>query len=294
MKKAPLTLTLLVIGTLAAIYAGLFHANNRQSAWPDPARIGASFAAGVGWLNAHREEILAQGNPALWWMVQQSAERTQDPTLLALFADYRNRYLERGRNIWLPLFYPGRWVPISTEDTTSLPDYNLHFLYAISCDPELGQQPLVQAQLSADYCDRHPWRPACITHQMMGFRFMQRGNCGDQQAIDAAASQLQTRIVRQLTWDPRVVDVYLQRILMLVESGAKQRVKPVWLNRALAAQHADGGWSGIDPLISVPGSISLGFDARGITLKQPRSDFHATAQGVLLMSLLNAPSTSSP
>lgn len=294
MKKALLTLTLITFGALAAIYAGLFYVNNRASAWPDQVRISASFAEGVDWLGTHREEILGQNNPALWQMVQQSAELTQDPSLLALFADYRSRYLERGRNIWLPLFYPGRWVSIRTEDTANMPDYNLHFVYAISCDPELAQQPLVQAQLSADYCDRRPWSPACATHQLMGFRFMQRGNCGDPQATEAAVSQLQTRITQLLTWDPRVVDVYLQRVLMLVESGAKQQVKPVWLDRVLDAQLADGGWSGTDPLISLPGSISLGFDARGLTLENPRSGFHATAQGVLLMSLLTESSAPSP
>lgn len=294
MKKALLTLTLSAIGLLVAIYAGLFHANNRDMAWPDPARIESSFAAGAGWLNAHRERILEHGNPALWWMVQQAAEHSQDPALLALFADYHHRYLERGRNIWQPLFYPGRWAPIATEDIANLPDYNLHFLYGISCDPELARHPQVQAQLNADYCDSYPWRPACVTHQMMGFRFMQRADCGDAQATAAAVNQLHTRIVRQLTWDPRVVDVYLQRVLMLVESGAQQQVRPVWVHRVLDAQQADGGWAAIDPLISLPGNASVGFGARGLTFKHPVSNFHATAQGVLLMGLLRHADATDP
>lgn len=286
MKKALVTLTLITLGSLTAGYAGLFYMNNRDSAWPEQARIQASFTAGVGWLNAHKDDILEQGNPALWWMVQQSAERTQDPTLLTLFADYNDRYLERGRNIWLPLFHPGRWVPITHEETQNLADYQQHFIYAISCDPELGQSPLVQAQLDTGYCDQYPWRPACVTHQMMGFRFMQRNGCGDTEGAEAAVTRLQARVVRQLTWDPRVVDVYLQRVLMLVESGAKAHVRPVWLNRVLAAQLSDGGWAGIDPLLTLPGGYSLGFGPRGFTFEPVRADFHATAQGVMLMSLL--------
>lgn len=294
MKKALPRLILLAFGLLAVLYAGLFYSNNRDLAWPEPARIETSFTAGVGWLVAHREKILEHSNPALWWMVQQAAEQSQDPALLALFADYHSRYLERGRNIWRPLFYPGRWVPIAPAELMDLPDYNLHFLYAISCDPELAQQPRIQAQLNADYCDRYPWRPACVTHQMIGFRLMQRAECGDAQATAAAVSQLHARIIRQLTWDPRVVDVYLQRVLMLVESGVQQRVKPVWLHRILDAQLADGGWSAIDPLISLPGKVGIGFDARGLTFKQPVSDFHATAQGVMLTSLLRHTAATAP
>lgn len=286
MKKALLTLTLIALGSLSASYAGLFYANNRDSAWPEQTRIQAAFAAGVGWLQAHREEILRQNNSALWWMVQQSAEHTRDPALLELFSDYRSRHLERGRNVWLPLFYPGRWVPLTPGDTAKFDDYQEHFLYAISCDPDLGQSPLIQAQLDTGYCDQYPLRPACVTHQMMGFRMMQRSGCGDAQATAAAVERLQARIVHQLTWDPRVVDVYLQRVLMLVESGAKQQVHATWLNRVLAAQQPDGGWSNTESLLSLPGDRTLGFDARGLTLKPARSTFHTTAQGVLLVGLL--------
>jgi hypothetical protein len=100
---------------------------------------------------------------------------------------------------------------------------------------------------------------------------------------------LQSRIVGQLTWDPRVVDVYVQRVLMLVESGAVERVKPVWLQRVLAAQQPDGGWAGVDPLLELGSEFSLGLGPRGFTLSPPRSDFHASAQGLLLLSLLVHP-----
>lgn len=286
MKKTLLILIVIISGSLAAGYAALFHANNRDSAWPEPARLQAAFTAGFGWLGAHQDSILEQGNPALWRMVQQSAERTREPTLLALFAEYHRRYLEHGRNIWQPLFFPGRWVPLARDDTAGLDDYQQHFIYAISCDAELGQSPLVQAQLDPGYCNRYPWRPACVTHQMMGLRLMQRSDCGDAEATAAAIGSLQTRIERQLTWDPRVVDVYLQRVLMLVDSGAKEHLCPTWVNRVLAAQQPDGGWAGVDPLFTLPGGRSLGFGPRGFSFKPVRSDFHATAQGVMLMALL--------
>ena len=289
MKKLLWGTALSIIGTLIAVYAGLLYINNADMAPPDQARIEKSFAAGVDWLEANRRNILSSPNHALWWMVQQSAERTGNPILTSLFEDYRARHLEHGRTIWKPLFYPGRWVPVGVEDLAGLKDYQMHFVYAINCDPVLATQPLIQAQLDANYCDQYPLRPACVTHQMVGFRLMQRAKCGDAEATDAAVRQLQARLVRQLTWDPRVVDVYLQRVLMLVESGARESVKPVWLHRVVEAQLSDGGWGPIDAPIDVgDGAVSLGFDARGITLERPFSSFHATTQGVFLMGLLLA------
>lgn len=138
------------------------------------------------------------------------------------------------------------------------------------------------------YCDSHFFCPACTTHQLIGFRMMQQSGCGDPLATQQAVAALQQRIHRQLTWDPRVVDVYIQRVLTLVESGAVSSVKPVWLQRILAAQHPDGGWGGIDPLLALPTGKGIGFDARGFTFAAAKSNFHATAQGIWLMSLLLA------
>lgn len=289
MKKilVKLFLAVTILGIAAA--TALLFANNRPAEQPTPAELQASLEAAIGWVEANREAILKQSNPVLWWMVQRSAEHTGDPRLQALFADYHARYLDNPRNLWVPLFHPGRWVPFRIEDIEHYPDYNLHFIYGIGCDAELAEHPVVVPQLRADFCDRHPLRPACVTHQLMGFRFMQRSGCGDPAATSAAVAELQTRIVRQLTWDPRVVDVYLQRVLMLVESGAAERVKPIWLRRVLAAQRTDGGWAGIDPLLELGAAASVSLGPRGLSFAAPRSDFHATAQGVLLMSLLAHP-----
>lgn len=286
MKKLFGTLSILVLLAVVGSYAILAYLNNRSVPKPDHARIQDSFNAAVTWLARNETKILEQGNPALWWMVQRSAALTGDATLQAAFERYRERHLQGGRNIWEPLFFTGRWIPFKNEDIAHFDDYQQHFIYAISCDSELGATPLIQAQLSPDYCDRYPWRPACVTHQLIGFRLMQISHCGDADAVQLAIGELQKRIVRQLTWDPRVVDVYMQRVLMLTDSGASGAIKPIWLLNILEAQRVDGGWAGIDPLIPLPGNHSLGFGPRGFTLKEPQSDFHVTAQGILLMSLL--------
>lgn len=288
MRKAKLILMVGLV-LIGSAYTTLVARHNRGAAPADTARLQQAFQASVDWLQAREEAILQNDNPALWWMIQQSAELTRHPTLAALFASYEQRYLAGRRGLWRPLFYPGRWSPFRSEDLHGFPDYNLHFIYAISCDAELGESPTVRAQLDPGYCAVRPWRPACATHQLMGFRFMQRSRCGDAQATRAAVDSLQRRIERQATWDPRIVDVYMQRVLMLVESGARDAVKPVWVQHILDAQRPDGGWAGVEPLLALPGGKALGFGPRGLSLSAARSDFHVTAQGVFLLSLLLYP-----
>ena len=74
---------------------------------------------------------------------------------------------------------------------------------------------------------------------------------------------------------------------MLVESGASELVKPVWIQNLIDAQQADGGWSVFEPLVPLFGGQYFGYGPRSFSVKQPRSGFHMTIQGVLLFSLLS-------
>ncbi len=156
----------------------------------------------------------------------------------------------------------------------------------MTCDKDLERHPDISAQNKADFCNHHLLRPACVTHQLMGIRILQRRKCGDPATLANSVSILQKKITSQLFYDPRVVDVYLQRVLMLIESGARDKVKPVWLRRVLLAQSKAGGWGAFEPLIALPGGQDFGFSRHGISMKKPYDSFHATIQGVMIMSLL--------
>lgn len=67
----------------------------------------------------------------------------------------------------------------------------------------------------------------------MGLRFMQRYQCGYDEKINETIVELQKIVVLELTWDFRVGDAYIQRVLMLVDSGAYDQVKPIWISRVL-------------------------------------------------------------
>jgi hypothetical protein len=272
----------LFFGTGAAVWW-----NNRAVPAPDQEALVDSLERGIAWLDTAADEILRDPNPMLWWMVRETARRTGDQRLDRLFARYAARHLGAG-NVWTHLFDEGSAEPIRYVDVARLPYYNQHFLYALTCDRLLGAEPLIQRQNQPDFCDhgRYRFMPACVTHQLMGLRFLQRRQCGDQRAVRAAIASLQEKIERQLNWDVRVVDVYIQRVQMLGDSGAAPRIKPIWRQRVLEAQLSDGGWSGTRPIVRLGLSASLCFTQSGIAFRVPRSTFHATAQGVLLTSLL--------
>lgn len=262
--------------------------NNKDVEYPDKARIKESLNLGISWLEGHREELLAERNPMLWWMVQKSAEVGSNPVLTKLFWEYKARYLDQNpMSVWSHLFFLNASVSLDEAKLQEFPDYNMFFLYGLSCSSELAQSDIIKRQLVADFCyTHHTFSPACATHQLMGVRFMQQRHCGEVTQTSELVRALQNRIVTQLIWDVRVVDVYLQRVLMLVESGAENRVKPIWISRVLKAQGKDGGWSDFQSLIPVGPELMVGFSSAVIGLGNGHSNFHATAQGVLLMSLL--------
>lgn len=262
--------------------------NNRSLSQPDLDTLAATLERGIVWLDSHDEEILGEANPMLWWMVREAAGLSGDRRLAELFARYDRRYLHRRGNMWVYLFDEDSREPLRYMEVEQLPYYNQHFLYTLTCDRLLGAEESIRRQNEPDFCDHYPYsiKPACVTHQLMGLRFLQRRQCGDQGKVAGAIARLQDRLVGQLTWDVRVVDVYLQRVLMLVDSGARARVKPVWLQRVVDAQLPDGGWGGLDPILALGLGRPLCFTAQGLAFRRPRGNFHATAQGVWLMSLL--------
>jgi hypothetical protein len=220
----------------------------------------------------------------------RSAELTGDPRLESLFAEYKQRQVDSNRTgIWGHWFSRYNLTPVVFTEIAHFPDYNLFFIYAAACDAELANLDIIKRQQEARFCsDVHPISPACVTHQLMGVRMMLERGCGEPEAVRTLMSELQDKVVRQLTWDPRVVDVYLQRVLMLADTNAIARIKPIWIRRVLDAQHSDGGWGQMQMLIPLPSNRAIGFNARGLGVDAVASDFHATAQGVLLLSLLQS------
>ena len=226
--------------------------NNRAAAIPAQTEIQSAYDAGIEWLLENREAVLSDTNSILWSMLQKASLITDDKQLITLVEAYLKRHEARLRNsYWKQLFHENIWVPVTFEKIKHLPEYNQYFVYGLTCDEDLAKQPAIMEQNRADFCNSQRLRPACVTHQMMGMLMLENKQCKTSFDIPTVKEQLQQRIYQQLRWDPRgVVDVTIQRVLMLMESGSGNSVKPVWVKKILLAQRSDGGWSGSQPLYS--------------------------------------------
>lgn len=292
-----LLLTTLAVLALSATAIGSifvtmgYRANNSAASMPPDSTLAESRDRAIAWIRHHEAEVIATENPVLWWMVKESAARSGDAYLADLYGRYYDRYLAHNRgNVWHHLFDADAQVQIHLEALAAWPDYNLLFLYGLSCRSELRHEPRVVALLDANACGgfgtpAYFRDPTCLTHQLMGVRFMQEHRCQSDEKTKQLTGTLVEQVVDSTRLDFRVVDFYIQRLLMLAESGAASRIEPRWLIRVLDAQRPDGGWDDFDRLIGL-GERSLGWSGRSLRLRTPASNFHTTAQGLYLMSLL--------
>ncbi len=272
---------------MAAVIAWAVIENNKTVAYPSEARLLMSLDNSVNWLIENQATLVSQHNPILWWMLKKAGENTGHKELKDFYLNYKKKHIDKARpDVWTPMFseHARPFVP----DITLL-DYQpyQHFMvYSLNCDKDYEHETTIQAQMRPGFCSLHYLKPRCITHQMFGLRFMQRYNCGHEQLVSGTIADLQDTIVDELTWDFRVGDAYIQRVLMLTDSGAFHQVKPVWVDRILKAQNLDGGWDDIHPLLSLPDGRVFGLGTTRLKLSEPVSNFHATAQAVWLLSML--------
>lgn len=300
-KRLTLALvTLLVL--LVALWLGIAQYFSREQPAVTKAEAEASLRAAIGWLKTHEADVLGNGNQALWRMVHRSAELTHDPYLASLYANYYERYYQRGRtDVWEHWVNPASTAPLTLNSLDNLEAYQRFFIYAVTCNATLAQSEEISRQLSADYCSPALPRalkgdPTCSTHQLMGLAMMIERGCGNQAAIQAGIPVVQADIAAQLRYDPRVRDPYIQRVLMLYETGASSSIRPVWLRRVIQTQLPDGGWPGLRSIKLLFGDLlkSQGMGGTPLSGEEQGSDFHATAQGLLLMSMVVADLSRSP
>jgi hypothetical protein len=283
----------LALAAGALIIATGYMRNNTKTDIPSQSEFLRSRDRAVDWIREHETEVLAIENPALWRMLRESAALSHDTYLTGLYSRYYDRYLAYNPgNVWHHLFDDDSRLPISVADVEDWPDYNLLFLYGLSCQPGLRADPRVKRLMDGRACGAvgspdYFLDPACITHQFMGIRFAREHRCEDPERIAQLEETVVNRTALGAAWDFRVVDFYIQRVLMLAESHATSKINPRWIARILTAQRADGGWDDFDQLLPLGGGKSIGWSGRGIRLWTPESNFHTTAQGLYLMALLS-------
>lgn len=274
---------------IIALVCGLVLHNNYGDTKVSDKDIQLVFNDAVDWIKQHKHQIKHTHNPMLWWMIAEAASISNNTDLKEVFEEYRDKNFDKYKHSpWSYLFFKSN-SDISQYEALlfSLPDYNQHFIYGFSCDSDLGMLDIIKRQNETDFCwKNHPISPACITHQMMGYRFMQRTSCKDVKKLSEKIITLSEFIRFQSIFDFRIVDVYIQRVLMLYDSGHSAKVNNRWIKRIIDHQSSDGGWDDFQPLINIQGNRYFGYSSAGFSVAIPKSNFHASAQGIWLMALL--------
>jgi len=288
LKKIGFLMALVIVVT-GSIYLLAVYKNNQQTDAIDEQVYKAHLDESINWLVNNKQRILSENNAMLWWMIFESHKISNDQRLGDLLKQYFDRYSGIKSSIWGPLFDGNRRSSIDPYSLSNLPYYNKYFIYSLHCESDLAEEiAIISQQNDAGFCHqvKYLYRPACITHQLMGVNFLNKNSCNQIENIEGLTSDLQQDIINQLTWDVRVIDVYLQRVMMLLISGAYDEVKPIWIQQVLDHQLSDGGWGSFDALFKVWGNKSFGFGSKMVSVREQRSGFHATAQGVYILTWL--------
>jgi hypothetical protein len=255
-----------------------------------------SYQRAVDWIRANEAQVLKDPNAALWWMLQTAAQRTHDPYLLELVRKSTDStYVgDRAGLPWKRMLDPTAEVTLNLFNTEALRPYQRFFYHALTCLPVSLDDGDTNRFLAGNACRPQAiqvWLkdPACTTHQLMGVQLFQRMGCPTQENLQALKFTLLSDIDQQMRFDVMVKDTYFQRVLALLWGGDRDRVKPVWLQRVLASQLPDGGWAGHHQIPELPNWLQpwriKSWLVGGAQPEGIHADFHASAQGLLIMAL---------
>ncbi|HEX5355008.1 MAG TPA: hypothetical protein VFW93_02235 [Aquabacterium sp.] len=300
-KRASLLLLSLVLVVLA-LWVHEIWAGDRSEPALSRAEQLRSYERARGWLLSHEQEVLADGNVALWWMLKVAAERSHDEALGNLVQRYLTLLAlgDTAQSPWRRLVDPS----VSFKPFDSFPDgmepYQYFYYHAATCQavPAGDDHPDTGAYLEGNAC-----RPmvskvwlgdrVCSSHQLMGLKLFQQSGCKTAHELKPIEDSLLEDIREQIWLAPLYQDAYIQRVLMIKWFAPDHQIKPVWLRRIIQAQGEDGGWTGARLLPYWPRwaqpwvfkYVQLKLMGKDADAAIPVSNFHATAQGLLLLAL---------
>jgi hypothetical protein len=255
---------------------------------------------GIQWVLANEDRLSVDANMPLWQMLQEAARIAHRDDLMAMVnrAVTRIEASEEGRSPWLRFVKPDAEVSLQGFDVEGIEAYQQAFLSALTCGAYDQLKQLPEGWRQVHQCRPNAvkvyWEDgACSTHQLMALMTLKRRQCQGMSWNPALVPALQQDIRSQLSWDPIVRDRYVQRVLMLWWTSGEGAVSPLWLQRVMAAQHDDGRWLWAPQVPELPRPLQPVAVWEAAARRWPQwipprvgaGDFHATAQGVLLMAL---------
>lgn len=190
---------------------------------------------GTEWVGEHGNDLLAAPNSALFHMITDMARLSGN----AILTELSDVYLQqRDTSLWRRLSDPDRAAEVPAAHYLSgLQDYQQWILYAL--DPTDVALPPREVKRMFDP-EMHV--SGSLTHQLFAVRIY-RDYQGSTPQLDALIDHLCERIAREAFIDFRVSDLYLQRVAFLLAAGRPDLVRKRWIERILANQRDDGGWT---------------------------------------------------
>lgn len=268
-----------------------------------PAARELAWSRALHWVRQNEAALLDDPNSALWWMLGQTAAVSSDTYLASLVkrhVDSQYPSLGDGYSPWRRMIdgvSPITSQGFPLELLGQLAPYQRDFVHAATCSPVTQPDFSVTGGfLQTSRCTPNLWHAftqdqVCATHQLMALQVYRQNRCSGPQPEGRLQRELTRDVQSQMNWMPWFCDAYIQRTLVLVWQQGRGAVPPVWVNRVVNAQSKDGGWSGSRRLFEQSEGLFVRVLERMLppwlfTAGRARvSDFHATAQAMLLLSL---------
>ncbi len=277
-------LAIFLATTFFSGYFYLVYQNNIDTASADRLEVEQALHKSIDWVLTNQDSLIEINNPVLWWFLDESARLTGNGKLENLVSRYRREKL--GKNsVWTGYWVrnpPFTYIPGMLD---SMEKYQKFFIYGMTCDSDLGEESDIKEQLDINFCNWKPYYSSCSTHQLMTIRMLISRDCGDIKQLKQLSTELERNIETQIARDPRIGDVFMQRVLLLLENN--KPVKPVWIKNILKEQRPDGGWANFYRLFNITDTWEFGFGYKYPEIrKSPQSSFHTTAQAIYLLSMV--------
>jgi hypothetical protein len=184
-----------------------------------------------------REGRSLLGNSATAHMVVDCASLSSEPRRKAIAASFVEAWRARPPNVWGKMVDPTMpGSPLSEQELLSIGEYQRWIAHGVAPN----QVALSSAELEHMFSpyENHTGK---ATHQLFALYFYRKSQ-GSSAGLDRLMNVIEERIAWEAALDFRVTDLYLQRIAFLLASGRPDLVRPRWVERALLAQQAGGGW----------------------------------------------------
>jgi len=233
-KGAALLLAVcLVVPTVATVYNDFSFSSTTQDGFR--VRLANAMYLGTEWVREHGRDLLAAPNSALFHMISDMAQISDNAALTRLSVAYLQ---QPDDSLWRRLSDPNRPAEApSVEDLRGLQDYQQWILYAL--DPARVALPPQEVDRMFDP-EMHV--SGSLTHQLFAVQIY-RTFQGSTDQVDGLIDHLCERIAREALVDFRVSDIYLQRVAFLLAAGRPDLVRRRWVERILANQRDNGGWT---------------------------------------------------